>query len=138
MRRVLVILIVTAILLLSAVLGWLKLHESALVFVTAESHNKPDGPIPAYASALSIADPDEEAIAALLLPADPAHDSGLWVLHLHGNADTAFSAGQLTHAAQLHALGLNVLVFDYRGFGHSPGTASETHIGEDAEAAYQA
>ncbi|HWW21752.1 MAG TPA: alpha/beta hydrolase, partial [Steroidobacteraceae bacterium] len=100
-------------------------------------HSKPDAPLPAYATPLSIADPDGEQLAALILAADVAHDSGLWVLHLHGNADSAFSAGQLRHAGQLHALGLNVMVFDYRGFGHSAGTASESHIEEDAEAAYQ-
>lgn len=63
---------------------------------------------------------------------------GLWLLHMHGNAETAFSAEQARHAEQLRAWGLNVLSFDYRGFGHSPGVASEQHLYEDADSAYQA
>lgn len=123
--------------LMASVLGWLKWHEADLVFHTAESHQRPDGQIPAYAQKLSIRTADGAQLAALILPAPAEHDSGFWVLHLHGNADSAFSATQLRHAQSLRDLGLNVLVLDYRGFGRSPGTASERHIEEDAQAAYQ-
>lgn len=137
MWRAFKIVVIVLVLGLGAVLAWLKLHETELVFHVGESHRVPEGSVPAYATVLNIAEPDGAHLAGLILPADPAHDSGLWVLHLHGNADSAFSVGQLKHARQLHDLGLNVLVFDYRGFGHSPGIVSEAHIVEDAEAAYQ-
>jgi pimeloyl-ACP methyl ester carboxylesterase len=135
-RRALAVLCAVALLALGTVLSVLKLNESELVFHTHESHAGTDGPIPVDARLLSIRETAAEPLAALIMPADPAHDSGLWVLHLHGNADSAFSAGQLRHAAALRALGLNVLAFDYRGFGRTAGKASETHIDEDAEAAY--
>jgi len=121
-----------------ATLGWLRWHENALVFETAVSHLRTDAHLPGYAQRLTIAGPRGEGLAALVFPADPLHDSGYWVLHMHGNAESAFSVMQVHHCEQLRALGLNVLSFDYRGFGLSPGVASEEHIYEDAESAYQA
>jgi fermentation-respiration switch protein FrsA (DUF1100 family) len=134
--RALGILFAAGLLALGSTLGWLKLHESELVFHTRESHSNANAAVPEQAQRSSIRAADGKTLAALILPAEAAHNSGLWVLHLHGNADSAFSAGQLRHAEQLRAQGLNVLVFDYRGFGRTPGEASETHIDEDAEAAY--
>jgi pimeloyl-ACP methyl ester carboxylesterase len=135
--RALATTLAAAAILLGSVLGWLKWHEAELVFHTAASRQHPDGHIPAFAHKLSIRTADGAQLAALILPAPSEHDSGFWVLHLHGNADSAFSASQLKHAQGLRDLGLNVLVVDYRGFGLSPGTATERHVEEDAEAAYQ-
>lgn len=123
---------------MGATLGWLRWHEDALVFETALSRTRPDARLPSYAQRLMLPGPAGSTLAALLFPADPLHDSGYWVLHLHGNGDSAFSAVQVRHCEQLRAQGLNVLSFDYRGFGHSAGVASEEHIYEDAEAAYLA
>jgi fermentation-respiration switch protein FrsA (DUF1100 family) len=134
--RALAIVLAAMLLALAVLLGYLKVNESELVFHTAESHAGTGALIPNDAQTLSIQEPDGESLAALILPAHAQHDSGLWVLHLHGNADSAFSSGQLKHALQLRTLGLNVLVFDYRGFGRTPGKPSEKHIYEDAEAAY--
>jgi uncharacterized protein len=128
----------TGVLGIGAALGWLRWHEDGLVFETALSHSRPDAPLPPYARRLMIVGRDGSTLAALLFLADPLHDSGYWVLHLHGNAESAFSAVQVRHCEQVRALGLNILSFDYRGFGHSPGVASEQHIYEDAESAYQA
>jgi hypothetical protein len=128
----------TAVLGVGASLGWLRWHEDALVFKAASSHLQPDAPLPPYAHRVTIRALDGSTLAALLFVADPTHDSGYWVLHLHGNADSAFSTGQVRHCAQLRALNVSVLSFDYRGFGHSTGVASERHIYEDAESAYQA
>lgn len=55
------------------------------------------------------------------------------VLYCHGNA------GNISHRieplAQLHRLGLNVFIFDYRGYGQSSGRASETGTYQDARGA---
>lgn len=128
----------TGVLGVGGALGYLRWNENALVFQTALSHSRPDAHLPRYARRLTIAGTRGSNLAGLLFLADPLHDSGYWVLHLHGNADSAFSAVQVRHCEQLRALGLNVLSFDYRGFGHSPGVASEEHIYQDAESAYQA
>lgn len=128
----------TVVLGMAATLGWLRWHEDALVFETALSHSRPDARLPVYAHRLTITGQAGSTLAALVFTADPLHDSGYWVLHMHGNAESAFSAVQVRHYEQLRAWGLNVLSFDYRGFGHSPGIASERHMYEDAESAYQA
>jgi uncharacterized protein len=135
--RALLGMLAAVMLLFGAILGWLKLNESELVFHTAESHRRTGGEVPSYAQRLSVHETDGESLAAVIFPADAAHDSGYWVLHLHGNADSAFSDLQLRHVQALRNLGLSVLAFDYRGFGSSPGVASEAHADEDAEAAYQ-
>jgi fermentation-respiration switch protein FrsA (DUF1100 family) len=134
----LVLIGLAGLLAMGVVLAWLRWHEDALVFETALSRSRADAPLPVGAQRLTIVGPGGSSLAALLLTADPQHDSGDWVLHLHGNADSAFSAVQVRHCQQLRALGLNVLAVDYRGFGHSTGVASEQHIYEDADAAYQA
>jgi uncharacterized protein len=123
---------------LAVILGWLKAHEGELVFETALSHASGYAPLPADAERLSIPGASGAPLAAILMRANPGRDSGYWVLHLHGNADSAFSGLQLRHCEALRELGLNVLSLYYRGFGRSPGIASEAHLDEDTEAAYRA
>ncbi len=57
------------------------------------------------------------------------------LIHCHGNA------GNLGHrvelAARLHQLGVNVFLFDYRGYGKSLGRPSERGLACDARAAYE-
>ena len=57
------------------------------------------------------------------------------IIHCHGNA------GNLGHrvelAAELHRLGLNVFLFDYRGYGQSRGWPTERGLYRDARAAYE-
>jgi fermentation-respiration switch protein FrsA (DUF1100 family) len=55
------------------------------------------------------------------------------VLVFNGNAGNRSFRAPLARA--LRALDLNVLLFDYRGFGDNPGTATEAGLREDARAA---
>jgi hypothetical protein len=126
-----------ALLTLGSVLGWLKLHEAELVFATAASHRQLLSVLPPDSERIAIPVDDGAGLSALLLRPQPDADRGYWVLHLHGNAVSAFSAEQVRHVAALRALGLHVLAIDYRGFGLSPGTASEASMDADAEAAWQ-
>jgi len=63
----------------------------------------------------------------------PHPSARLSVLYAHGNA------GHLAHRAELleqwHALGVNVLIFDYRGYGRSEGRPNESGVLQDARAA---
>lgn len=78
--------------------------------------------------------------------ADQGELDGWWVpaeganaptfLYLHGNDRNI--ANHLEHTQQLHTLGYNVLLVDYRGYGKSSGgKPSEAKVYEDAEAAWQ-
>ena len=64
----------------------------------------------------------------------PCKDAPFTLLFCHGNA------GNLGHRLEklklFHGLGLNVFIFDYRGYGESKGKPSETGIYRDAQAAY--
>lgn len=56
------------------------------------------------------------------------------LLYCHGNnGNIATRIGLLQ---QLHRMGLNVLAFDYRGYGRSEGTPSEQGLYRDVRAAY--
>jgi fermentation-respiration switch protein FrsA (DUF1100 family) len=74
---------------------------------------------------------DGIAVRALDLPAPPGART---VVHFHNNRDTAADAADL--ARGLHALGLGVLLVEYRGYGVSRGAEpSEEGLYDDAEAA---
>ena len=64
----------------------------------------------------------------------PAPGARHTVLHLHGNA------GNVSHRLQvlqvLHELGVNVLLFDWRGYGRSDGKPTEAGLQQDADAAW--
>ncbi|TAL36884.1 MAG: alpha/beta hydrolase [Spirochaetes bacterium] len=75
---------------------------------------------------------DKVTIAAWWLPHEAARAT---VLFCHGNA------GNISHRLDqlkiFHGLGLNVLIFDYRGYGESEGSPSEEGTRRDAEAAWE-
>jgi hypothetical protein len=57
------------------------------------------------------------------------------LLYCHGNADNV--SGRAEICARVHALGVNVFLFDYRGYGRSRGRPSEHGTYRDARAAYE-
>jgi uncharacterized protein len=70
-------------------------------------------------------------IAAWWMPAaGGASNARATVVHAHGNAQNI--SHHLPFVAWLPALGLNVLTFDYRGFGKSSGSPSLDGIVDDA------
>jgi pimeloyl-ACP methyl ester carboxylesterase len=125
------------VLLMAAAMGWLKVHEDDIVFATARGREHLLTVLPADAQRVTVPEPSGAALAALVYRADGDSDNGFWVLHLHGNADSAFSPWQVRHCEALRGAGFNVLEIDYRGFGPTPGKPSEAAMYEDSEAAYQ-
>jgi uncharacterized protein len=63
--------------------------------------------------------------------------SGLWLLICHGNAGNLSEFDRPLHYAGLRQLGLNLLAFDYRGYGESGGAPTEQGLYRDADAAYR-
>ncbi len=66
-----------------------------------------------------------------------------WIPHLHARATLLFShgnAGNISHRLEklriFHDLGLNVFMYDYRGYGQSGGSPDEVGLYADAQAAY--
>jgi uncharacterized protein len=62
--------------------------------------------------------------------------SAPWLLMCHGNGGNVSDAGRPYHYAGLRGLGLNLLTFDYRGYGESEGIPTEAGLYRDADAAY--
>lgn len=124
-------------LIVALALGWLQFHEDDLVFAATRSKLFLIEQLPANTERVSI-ESGGGALAGLLFHAEAARDTGHWILLLHGNADSAFSADQLRHGERLRGAGFNVLNIDYRGFGMSQGVPSEAGMYADAEAAYRA
>jgi len=64
----------------------------------------------------------------------PARDSKLTLLFCHGNG------GNISHRVEkiliLNELGLDIFIFDYRGYGRSSGRPSERGLYKDAQAVY--
>jgi len=129
---------VSLLAVMALALAWLKLHESELVFATARSQLHLRKELPADAERVSVPVSAGAGLAGLVFHADSANDTGYWILQLHGNADSAFSAWQMRHCQALRRVGFSVMDIDYRGFGLTPGIASEAGMYEDAEAAYKA
>jgi fermentation-respiration switch protein FrsA (DUF1100 family) len=81
---------------------------------------------------VSLATADGEQLHGWYVPHEAAPAT---LLFCHGNA------GNISHRLDsirlFHELGLNVLIFDYRGYGRSSGTASEQGTYRDAEAAWE-
>lgn len=103
-----------------------------LVYFPTREH---DGGTPA---ALRLAYEDVALVAgdgvhlhAWWVPAAPARRT---VLFLHGNAGNI--SHRLDKLAVLHGFDANVLLLDYRGYGHSEGAPDEDGTYRDAEAAY--
>jgi fermentation-respiration switch protein FrsA (DUF1100 family) len=127
-----------ALLAVTVPMVWLKAHENELVFAAERSRQDLLTTFPADAERVAVPVPNSVDLAGLVFRADGAADTGFWVLQLHGNADSAFAAGQVGRCEALRRSGFNVLVIDYRGFGLTPGNASEQGMYDDTEAAYQA
>lgn len=65
----------------------------------------------------------------------PTENARGTILYCHGNAGNIGDRTEV--AADLRKLGVNVFLFDYRGYGRSKGLASENGTYRDARAAYE-
>ena len=116
----------------------LRLSESRLLYAPGSSHTLTPAP-PALGLAperVEIPSGDGVTLVAWVIRAPAKDTAGRWLLICHGNAGNLSDAGRPEHYAGLRALGLNLLAFDYRGYGESGGTPSEAGLYRDANAAY--
>ncbi|MEP6687518.1 MAG: alpha/beta hydrolase [Gemmatimonadales bacterium] len=122
-----------------ALLVLLRLSESRLLYAPGASRTLATPP-PALQLAperVEIPSAAGVTLVAWLIRAPAAGADGRWLLVCHGNAGNLADAGRPAHYAGLRALGLNLLAFDYRGYGESGGVPTEAGLYQDAEAAYR-
>ncbi len=65
----------------------------------------------------------------------PAKDARATLLFIHGNAGNI--GDRMDKLKYFNEMGINVFIFDYRGYGKSSGRPTETGLYTDAEAAYE-
>lgn len=121
----------------AAIVGWLAWNEDRIVF-QPERGPVPPPPAEFFPGGTTARFPsaDGTRLTAWVLPPPPAADPAHWVLVLHGNAGNLATPGRPEHNHQFRHLGLGVLALDYRGYGDSEGTPSESGVYADARAAY--
>ncbi len=107
-----------------------SLQAKLVYFPDSEYWTTPDEIGLAYED-LTLTTEDGVSIAAWYVPRDEPKGT---VLFSHGNAGNI--ADRVETLRSFHHLGYNVLIFDYRGYGHSSGKPSEKGTYCDAEAAW--
>jgi fermentation-respiration switch protein FrsA (DUF1100 family) len=119
-------------------IGYLKVSEIDLVYHPAE--RVVAAPAPDWGlnhRSVTYASTDGTALNAWVIRADSANDGGYWMLVCHGNYGNIGYGERPEFYAYAKAIGLNLLAFDYRGFGESAGTPDEGGLYADAEASYR-
>ncbi|MDJ0945934.1 MAG: alpha/beta fold hydrolase [Kiloniellales bacterium] len=109
--------------------------ESLLFYPTADLTGDP-GRLGLSYQEMNIETADGLALDAWFLPAEAARDTGCTLLFLHGNAGNIST--HLPIVTWLPAAGYGVLLFDYRGYGRSPGEPSLSGLRRDFDAALDA
>ncbi len=118
--------------------GYLKLNERAFIFYPAErSVAAPASRFELREKRVSYPSTDGVTLSAWIVPAAAAVSSDLWLLICHGNLGSIGYGGRPEFYASMRDLGINLLAFDYRGFGESSGAPDERGLYDDATASYQ-
>jgi uncharacterized protein len=121
-----------------ALLVYLRLNESALLFprISVAELPGPDSALQLPFSNVSFDTEDGVRLNAWAIPAPTEADMAPWILLAHGQTGNVATTVRPKYYAHLRQLGLNILAFDWRGFGASAGTPSEEGLYRDASAAY--
>ena len=130
--------VVTAALIYLSILLLLWLAESRLIYFPGNERKLTPAPagLGLRAERIEFASEDSVTLVGWIMPAAAA-PGGFWLLICHGNAGNLSQFDRPVHYAGLTRLGLNLLAFDYRGYGESGGKASEQGLYRDADAAYR-
>jgi uncharacterized protein len=130
-----VVLVLIAYLML---LVLLRLNESRLIYFPGPERRllAPPAHLGLPVQRVQFEAEDGIRLVSWVIPAE-AGGQGFWLLICHGNAGNLSQFGRPDHYAALRQLGLNLLAFDYRGYGESEGAPSEEGLYKDASAAYR-
>jgi hypothetical protein len=119
-------------------LGLLRLYESRLIYFPGPQRSLLQPPSSLDLPIQRVEIPTDDGITLVSWVIRTGRDSsGLWLLICHGNAGNLSEFDRPVHYAGLRQLGLNLLAFDYRGYGESDGAPSEDGLYRDAQAAYR-
>lgn len=118
----------------------LRLSESRFIYAPDYNERRltpPPAELALPIERIEVTTDDSVRLVAWVIPAPIPDSAGVWMLICHGNAGNISFGGRPLFYALARQLGLNLLAFDYRGYGESEGTPSEKGLYRDAEAAYR-
>lgn len=137
-KRLAKLVLVTIVLAYAGIVVAVRLGEKEMVYHPAD--RAVQAPAPAFKlqqRSVHYASGDGTALSAWIVPA-AAHDStGMWLLICHGNYGNIGYGERPEFYAFARDIGLNLLAFDYRGFGESSGSPDEAGFYQDAMASWQ-
>jgi fermentation-respiration switch protein FrsA (DUF1100 family) len=116
----------------------LRLNESRLIYFPGAARQLLPPPAELGLPVQRVEIPTEDGLRLVgwSIPAGSG-SADYWLLIFHGNAGNLSEFARPMHYAGLRQLGLSLLTFDYRGYGESQGSPSETGLYADARAAYR-
>lgn len=120
------------------VIGYFRLKESDLVYrreIAVEGYARAADSLRLPHRTVTFRTADSVLLASWEVPA--TQPGGMWVLVCHGQTGHLATTTRPEYYAYLRAIGVNILAFDWRGFGASEGTPSEAGLYRDATAAYE-
>ena len=116
----------------AAILVIMYLFQSAFVYFPSRTLTATPEMLGLEYSEVHVRTSDDIGLHGWYIPADESRGT---LLFFHGNAGNI--SGRLESIEQFHSLGLNVFIFDYRGYGKSEGSPSEAGTYRDAEAVWR-
>ena len=130
MLAVWIVIVIAGVYVLFA--GFLFIFQSHYVYYPEHTISADPSNIGLEFESVSFETEDRVKLSGWFIPSEDA--SGV-ILFCHGNA------GNISHRLEsiqiFHRLGLDVFIFDYRGYGRSEGRPTEVGTYRDAEAAWQ-
>ncbi|MEJ7772727.1 MAG: alpha/beta hydrolase [Geodermatophilaceae bacterium] len=134
-RMFLILLTVSVVVVL--LLGTLTLFQRRLIYLTGSGQVPPPAAdVLPGASEWQLQTEDGLGLAAWFVAAESPRPDGMTVLVAPGNAGNRADRAPLARA--LGDAGFDVLLVDYRGYGGNPGSPTETGLGLDVRAGYDA
>jgi fermentation-respiration switch protein FrsA (DUF1100 family) len=132
------VIVLVAIALYLGLLALLRINESRLIYFPGQQRSllPPPAHLNLPIQRVAVQTEDGLTLASWLIRAGP-DSTGFWLLICHGNAGNLSEFGRPVHYAGLRRLGLNLLAFDYRGYGESQGVPTEAGLYQDAQAAHR-
>jgi len=119
-------------------IGYVKINEKTLIFRPGERRvSASPSRFDLREKRVTYSSSDGVTLSAWLVPAAGASPSDTWLLISHGNFGSIGYGGRPEFYASMRDLGVNLLAFDYRGFGESNGAPDERGLYDDATASYQ-
>ena len=103
-------------------IGYVKLNERTLIFRPGDRKVSPSpSRFDLREKRVAYPSSDGVTVSAWIVPAAGASPSDTWLLICHGNFGSIGYGGRPEFYASMRDLGVNLLAFDYRGFGESDG-----------------